>query len=654
MTRIIEKIRARRKKREHIAHNKTSNHQILETLSSSSTIKTKTTANENKSNHNFPDGWYYSFEFFPPKTERGLDNLLIRIERMSKLNPIFIDVTWGDSGATSARSMALSSFAQRYCGVDVLLHLTCTGMTREQIASILQQAKSSGVHNILALRGDPPNSKKGRWDVEDVSGGECDRAIDLVKIIKKLHGDYFGIAVAGHPEGHPSSTSLESEMEHLKEKIHSGADFIMTQFFYDVNSFLNYVKTCRQFGISCPIIPGILPIQSYSNFIRMTNFCGIAVPGHIIERLEPVKEDMEAVKRIGCEIATEMARVILNTPEEHGGVDGIHFHTLNLERSVSVILSTLSSDTNNNNESQQLSGRQFPWRPSTMERREKEDVRPINWANRPKSYVMRTDDWDEFPNGRWGDSTSPAFGELSDLSHFYSFTLGSDDDRCEMLGRDPKTYQDVFEVFAKYVEGMVPHLPWCESPLQPESFTIQKELAALNRAGFLTINSQPPVNGVPSTHKTFGWGGTGGYVYQKAYCECFVCPDNVQKLVGMVKEHESMNLYAVNYHGEEITVGIVEAGVTALTWGVFPCREILQPTIFDPDTFLVWSEEAFSLWSSQWLNLYEFDSESYELIETIRDSYYLVAIIDNDFISECNNGGNLWKTLLSFGDKVQR
>jgi methylenetetrahydrofolate reductase (NADPH) len=292
-------------------------------------------------------------------------------------------------------------------------------------------------------------------------------------------------------------------------------------------------------------------------------------------------------------------------------------------------------------------GRQFPWRPSAMEKRSQEEVRPINWANRPKSYVMRTEDWDEFPNGRWGDSTSPAFGELSEFSHFYSFSLGTEEDRRDMLGNNPTTPQDIYEVFARYVEGGIPHIPWCEMPLQPESYLIQSQLATLNRAGFLTINSQPSVNGAVSTHPTFGWGGPGGVVYQKAYCECFASPENTNRLVEMISNHPSMNLYAVNNSGQELRVGVEEGGITALTWGVFPNREILQPTIFDPSTFLVWAEEAFSLWTLQWLNLYDMESGSYDLIETVRDTYYLVAIIDNDFISATDGlGSHLWSTML--------
>ena len=715
MGRIIDKIAERRRQRQRALGRLASTTSSTASASACSSSSHSHPPSSDDNNTSSKPPFFYSFEFFPPKTEAGLDNLFTRIERMAhRLDPLFVDVTWGEAGTTAARTLAVASHAQRFCGVDVLMHLTCTGLTRGQLAEHLRQARSCGVRNILALRGDPPRGKVA-WGPDDVSGGECDRAIDLVKLIRELHGPYFGIAVAGHPEGHPASASVEEEMEHLKAKIDAGADFVLTQFFYDVRSFLDYVKRCRAHGITCPILPGIMPIQSYQSFQRMTEYCGVSVPAAVMERLDPVKDDDEAVKEIGCDIAAEMCETILNTPEEEGGADGVHFYTLNLERSVTKILmgmgaiehaapvsaddqqepkkdcdleadqraKDISNQSLSNGEESPTTGRirsasiskarlppsrkQFPWRPSAMESRSKEDVRPINWANRPKSYVMRTDDWDEFPNGRWGDSSSPAFGELSDMSHFYNFSLGSEDDRRAMLGHSPTSPTDVYEVFARYVENKVPHIPWCETPLQPESYLIQTQLAALNRAGFLTINSQPPVNGVPSTHSTFGWGGAGGYVYQKAYCECFVSPENANKLVAMVTDHPSMNLYAVNNFGRELRVGVEEGGITALTWGVFPNREILQPTIFDPKAFLVWAEEAFSLWTSMWLNLYDFDTPSFDLIETIRDTFFLVAIIDNDYIRGGNtsngianggggsDGGNgsLWDSLLAVGGVEQ-
>lgn len=692
MGRIIDKISERRRQRQRALD------RLASTASSTTCSSSAHPADDTTHNSTIPP-FFYSFEFFPPKTEAGLDNLLTRIDRMAhRLDPLFVDVTWGEAGSTSVRTLAVAAHAQRFCGVDALMHLTCTGLTREQLIVHLNQAKTCGVRNILALRGDPPRGKV-RWEPKDVSGGECARAIDLVQLIRELHGSYFGIAVAGHPEGHPASGSIEEEMLHLKAKIDAGADFILTQFFYDVQSFLDYVKRCRAYGITCPILPGIMPIQSYQSFKRMTEYCGVSVPTAVLERLEPVKDDDEAVKEIGCDIAAEMCETILNTPEEEGGVDGVHFYTLNLERSVTRILLAMGAiehvalgsgddqklneeakhdanetDTPSNGDDSPTTGRarsisiskarlppsrkQLPWRPSAMESRSKEDVRPINWANRPKSYLMRTDDWDEFPNGRWGDASSPAFGELSDMSHFYNFSLGSEDDRRAMLGHSPTSPGDVYEVFARYVENKVPHIPWCETPLQPESYLIQTQLAALNRAGFLTINSQPPVNGAPSTHSTFGWGGAGGYVYQKAYCECFVSPENANKLVAIVTDNPSMNLYAVNNFGRELRVGVEEGGITALTWGVFPNREILQPTIFDPKAFLVWAEEAFSLWTSMWLNLYDFDTPSFDLIETIRDTFFLVAIIDNDYIRGDGSGGSgggnggsgsLWDALLAVG-----
>jgi methylenetetrahydrofolate reductase (NADPH) len=506
---------------------------------------------------------------------------------VQRLDPLFIDVTWGAGGSTREKSLSVASYAQRYCGVDVLLHLTCTDMTRDDISSVMDQAKTCGIQNILVLRGDPAKGR-GKW--EPIRNG-FQYAIEMVQFIRERYGSHFCIAVAGHPEGHADSQSLDSDIHYLKGKIDAGADFILTQFFYDVDVFKEYVTKCREAGIECPIIPGIMPIQSYSSFIRMTEFCGTKVPQSVLDLLLPVKEDDEAVKEIGCTVATQMCEDILNANLR--GVDGVHFYTLNLERSVNVILRQLRAAHPGLIEREEKSGqekskdtgvttgdavvddeilisreRQFPWRPSTMENRSKEEqVRPINWANRPKSYVMRTEDWDEFPNGRWGDSSSPAFGELSDLVHFYNFSLGSEEDHRAMLGERPMMTSDIYETFARYVEGAIPFLPWCESSLHSESFSIQKELAVLNRKGFLSINSQPSLNGVKSDNPQFGWGGVGGYVYQKAYCEFFTSPDNLKTLTAMVKDTPSMQLHAVNLERDEVKIGVKEGGVTALTWG---------------------------------------------------------------------------------------
>lgn len=434
MTRIIDKIQARRKEhnKSHVRNGAASSEDTPSTASNHSTVSS---ANSGVVNVTHAPSWYYSFEFFPPKTEPGLENLLTRIDRMCRrLDPLFISITWGANGSTSSRTLSIAGHAQRFACVDVLLHLSCTGLSREKIAHVLNMAKSNGIHNILALRGDPPRGKRA-WDVGDVSGGECDRAIDLVRLIRELHGDYFCIGVAGHPEGHPSSPKSddgrEDEMRHLKEKMDAGADFIITQFFYDVNIFMEYVERCRKVGIDAPVVPGIMPIQSYSSLMKMTSFCGISVPSEVQSRLEMIKDDDEAVKKAGCEIATEMCQSILSRSQDLDAdvmIDGFHFYTLNLERSTTRILigldaadaqvfsrSTSPTFLYPDGEQQQSANnasrrkergesisekvtskrRLLPWKPSTMENRSKEAVRPINWSNRPHSYVMRTDDWDE-------------------------------------------------------------------------------------------------------------------------------------------------------------------------------------------------------------------------------------------------------------------
>jgi methylenetetrahydrofolate reductase (NADPH) len=162
-------------------------------------------------------------------------------------------VTWGAAASTKSLTMAICEYAQKYFGVQVLMHLTCTGQTREQIRQILLQAKEMGIRNILALRGDPP---KGALTWTPYRDG-FNHAADLVRFIRQEFGDEFCIAVAGFPEGYPqATTSLAEQIQHLKEKVTAGADFILTQFFYDTSVFISYMEKCRLVGITCPIIPG--------------------------------------------------------------------------------------------------------------------------------------------------------------------------------------------------------------------------------------------------------------------------------------------------------------------------------------------------------------------------------------------------------------
>jgi methylenetetrahydrofolate reductase (NADPH) len=222
--------------------------------------------------------------------------------------------------------------------METMMHLTCTNMPVEKLEAALQQCKAAGIHNILALRGDPPHGQDTFTQVE--GGFAC--ALDLVRYIRKNHGDYFGICVSGYPEAHPDSItddpvqmekSYWENIEYLKQKVEAGADFVITQLFYDVDTFLKFVADCRSVDITVPILPGIMPIMAYGGFTRMTSFCKTKVPKHIADAVEAIKENDAAVKAYGISLGTMMCQRLLAA-----GVPGLHMYTLNLDRSAVAIL----------------------------------------------------------------------------------------------------------------------------------------------------------------------------------------------------------------------------------------------------------------------------------------------------------------------------
>lgn len=262
----------------------------------------------------------------------------------------------------------------------------------------------------------------------------------------------------------------------------------------------------------------------------------------------------------------------------------------------------------------------LPWRQSLGFNRREEDVRPIFWKNRNKSYVVRTQEWDEFPNGRWGDSRSPAFGELD----AYDIGLkGSNEQNVKLWGK-PQSIGDVAQIFLHYLDGKLDRLPWSEAPISSEVDSIKPHLMDLNRRGFLTINSQPAINGAQSSHPIHGWGPPGGYCYQKAYLELLVAPEMVPTLVQRIRDNGEMTYYVVNKVGDMDT-NAPSDGPNAVTWGVFPGKEIVQPTIVEKVSFLAWKDEAFRL-GSDWAKCYTTESTSRHLIESIMEKWHLVNI----------------------------
>lgn len=204
---------------------------------------------------------------------------------MAQLEPEFISCTWGAGGSTHERTLELCSTAQSLYGLDTLMHLTCTNMEKAKIDEALEQAKKAGIRNILALRGDPPRGHE-YWTPVD---SEFQHAIDLVKYIRKHYGDTFCIGVAGYPEGHIDCPDKNQDMQYLKEKVDAGADFILTQLFYDVDACVTWMQKCRSHGIQVPIVPGIMPIPTYQSFRRMINLCNVKVPDNVMADLDAIK-----------------------------------------------------------------------------------------------------------------------------------------------------------------------------------------------------------------------------------------------------------------------------------------------------------------------------------------------------------------------------
>jgi len=274
----------------------------------------------------------------------------------------------------------------------------------------------------------------------------------------------------------------------------------------------------------------------------------------------------------------------------------------------------------------------MPWRTSANEQRSCEEVRPIYWSARPKSYMLRTRDWDDFPNGRWGDSSSPAYGSLSDY-YLFAPPASSKTSLVQEYGT-PEQLQDVYQVFHDFVVGSggVKRLPWVEDALDAETSELEPMLSQLNSAGFCTINSQPAANGVSSTDQVHGWGGPDGFIYKKAYVEFFCDRHHLEVLLSVMKDFPMMNYHALNHDGSIRFANVHEASPNAVTWGVFPCREIIQPTVADPISFPIWKDEAFELWKSQWQSLYDEGSKSWNLLQEVHDSFFLVSVVDNNYI----------------------
>jgi methylenetetrahydrofolate reductase (NADPH) len=272
-----------------------------------------------------------SFEFFPPKNDEA-EQALFRdtVPGLQRLNPAFISVTYGAGGGTRERSFRIVDRLRKQHGIEAMAHLTCVGATRADSTAILDEAQALGIENILALRGDPP---KGETTFRATAGG-FSYAVDLVRFVKAR--GCFSVGAAGYPEGHVECPNKVLDWDRSAQKIDAGAEYLITQLFYDVEDFLAYEDYLRnKHHVKAPIVPGILPFLNSEQIKRFTRLCGAKLPEFVMRRMDALNDD-ESVRRLGVEVCTDLCRRLL----DHG-VPGIHFYCLNRVPSCTEVLQNL-------------------------------------------------------------------------------------------------------------------------------------------------------------------------------------------------------------------------------------------------------------------------------------------------------------------------
>jgi methylenetetrahydrofolate reductase (NADPH) len=276
-------------------------------------------------------GPVFSFEFFPPRTEQGEQNLYAALAELRQLEPSFVSVTYGAGGSTRAKTIEIVSRIKRDYGLEAMAHFTCVGATVEDLRTTLGEMAGAGIDNVLALRGDPP-AGEAVWRKTD---GGLEYSSELVRLIA---ADYpFAIGAACFPETHIHAVSPEADLEHLVEKVRAGVDFLITQMFFDNALYFDFVRRARAAGIGVPIVPGILPITQIGQLERMTKMCAASIPAGLHRELHARRDQPEeAVRDFGVAYATLQCAELLAA-----GAPGIHFYTLNRSPATRAILSAL-------------------------------------------------------------------------------------------------------------------------------------------------------------------------------------------------------------------------------------------------------------------------------------------------------------------------
>jgi methylenetetrahydrofolate reductase (NADPH) len=276
----------------------------------------------------------FSFELFPPQTPEGVEKLRLTRQQLARFNPKFFSVTFGAGGSTRERTLETVLEIQTE-GHVVAPHLSCIGSTQENIRAILEKYHQAGIRHIVALRGDLPSGM--------AQAGEFRYASELVAFIRQEYGTSFHIEVAAYPEYHPQARSAQSDFENFKRKIETGASSAITQYFYNADAYFHFVELCEAAGLNIPVVPGIMPINKFSQLVRFSDTCGAEIPRWIRKKLESFGDDSQSIQAFGLDIVTDLCERLLQA-----GAPGLHFYTLNSANLTSIIWQRLNLQSNSN------------------------------------------------------------------------------------------------------------------------------------------------------------------------------------------------------------------------------------------------------------------------------------------------------------------
>ena len=271
----------------------------------------------------------YSFEFFPPKTTEGVANLREKRKQLAQFKPDFYSVTFGAGGSTRDRTMETVQEIQAE-GFDAAPHISCISSTKEEIASLLSTYKSLGMRHLVALRGDIPSG--------EASTGDFRYANELVEYIRQTTDDWFHIEVAAYPEVHPEAQTAALDLSRFKAKVDAGANSAITQYFYNADAYFHFCERCTKAGITIPIIPGIMPINNYTQLARFSNICGAEIPRWLRLRLEEFGDDLPSLRALGIDVVSELCGKLIAS-----GVPSLHFYTLNQSTTISAIIKNIEA-----------------------------------------------------------------------------------------------------------------------------------------------------------------------------------------------------------------------------------------------------------------------------------------------------------------------